>query len=250
MPVLISYVDSEQRYRFVNKGYEDWFGHTRAEIQGRTLREVLGEEAFEAIREHVAAALAGQPVGYEAVVPYREGGPRYVEARYMPHRGPDGEVLGFYALIVDISERKRAEAAMAQAATLRRAILDAVPAHIAVLDGAGNIVATNAAWDRFALENGYRGPRPWTKVNYLAVCDAAAAIAPKERPPSRAVSARFLPANVSDLLRKQSMLATRRSKTLVRTDCRAAVRWAGGRRRGHARGHDRAKGSGARSART
>jgi PAS domain S-box-containing protein len=173
MPALISYVDSEQRYRFVNRGYQHWFGHTREEIEGRTLREVLGEAASEAIREQVAAALAGDSVIFESMVPYREGGPRYVEARYTPHRGPTGEVLGFYALIVDISERRRAEEAMARAAAMRKAVLDAVPAHIAVLDGAGNVVATNAAWERFAIENGYRGPRPWTRVNYLAVCDAA-----------------------------------------------------------------------------
>jgi PAS domain S-box-containing protein len=173
VPALISYVDAGQRYRFVNRGYEHWFGQDRREIAGRTLREVLGDEAYEAIRDQVAAALAGDSVIFESMVPYRSGGTRYVEARYQPHRGPTGEVLGFYALIIDISERRRAEDAMARAAGMRRAILDAVPAHIAVIDGAGNIVATNAAWGRFALENGYRGPRPWTRVNYLAVCDAA-----------------------------------------------------------------------------
>ncbi|HET6469217.1 MAG TPA: PAS domain-containing protein, partial [Geminicoccaceae bacterium] len=173
MPALIAYVDSGLRYRFVNRGYEDWFGHSRAEIEGRTVREVLGDEAFEAIRARIEAALAGQSTVYEGLVPYRDGNPRYVEARYTPHRGPAGEVLGFYALVIDISERKRADEAIARAAAMRRAILDAVPAHIAVLDRAGNIVATNAAWDRFALENGYRGPTEWTKINYLAVCDAA-----------------------------------------------------------------------------
>jgi signal transduction histidine kinase/CheY-like chemotaxis protein len=121
----------------------------------------------------VAAALAGDSVIFETMVPYRSGGTRYVEARYQPHRAPTGEVLGFYALIIDISDRRRADEAVARAAAMRRAILDAVPAHIAVIDGAGNIVATNGAWDRFAEENGYRGPRPWTRVNYLAVCDGA-----------------------------------------------------------------------------
>jgi PAS domain S-box-containing protein len=173
VPALISYVDAGQRYRFVNSGYEHWFGQYRGDIEGRTLREFLGDEAYEAIREQVAAALAGNSVIFESMVPYRSGGTRYVEARYRPHRSPTGEVLGFYALIIDISDRRRADQAVARAAAMRRAILDAVPAHIAVIDGTGNIVATNAAWDRFALENGYRGPRPWTGVNYLVVCDAA-----------------------------------------------------------------------------
>lgn len=57
------------------------------------------------------------------------------------------------------------------------AALDALPSHIALLDASGVIVGANAAWRRFALENGIQAgsPAPGTGigVDYLALCDAA-----------------------------------------------------------------------------
>jgi two-component system, chemotaxis family, CheB/CheR fusion protein len=58
---------------------------------------------------------------------------------------------------------------------LHGAVLASIPAHIAVLDADGTIVTTNAAWDRFALQNGSAsgltacGPGR----NYLAACRGA-----------------------------------------------------------------------------
>ena len=56
---------------------------------------------------------------------------------------------------------------------LAQATLDALSAHIAVLDDAGTIIAVNRAWHAFAESN----PPLWSNVsegaNYLAVCDAA-----------------------------------------------------------------------------
>ncbi|HEU5058468.1 MAG TPA: PAS domain-containing protein [Kofleriaceae bacterium] len=110
LPTLVSFVDAAGHYRFVNRSYEGWFGIPRQSIIGRHLRDVIGETAYQALRPHVEAALAGQSVTYERPVPY-DAGERFVEATYVPHRGHDGEVLGFTALVSDISERKRMEAA-------------------------------------------------------------------------------------------------------------------------------------------
>ena len=38
MPALISYVDSEQRYQFTNKRYEEWFGRSHEELQDSHVR--------------------------------------------------------------------------------------------------------------------------------------------------------------------------------------------------------------------
>jgi PAS domain S-box-containing protein len=111
LPVLISYVDAEQRYRFVNHAYEEWFGKPREEIEGRHLREVQGEAMYERLRGYVEAALAGQKVQYEAHFPSRNGASRWVEATYVPRIGADGRTQGYYVLVADISERRRAEEA-------------------------------------------------------------------------------------------------------------------------------------------
>ena len=34
VPILISYVDREERYRFVNRAYERWFGADPSDVLG------------------------------------------------------------------------------------------------------------------------------------------------------------------------------------------------------------------------
>jgi PAS domain S-box-containing protein len=43
VPVLISYVDADQRYQFNNRLYEQWFGIARGELIGKRVREVVGK---------------------------------------------------------------------------------------------------------------------------------------------------------------------------------------------------------------
>ncbi|MBL4690234.1 MAG: PAS domain S-box protein [Rhodospirillales bacterium] len=109
LPTLISYVDKEHRYRFNNKVYEDWFGHRREDIQDRYVKDVLGDDAYAALRDYFDRTLAGETVNFESKVPYRDGGERYVNATYVPDFGEDGSVEGFYVLVEDITERKESE---------------------------------------------------------------------------------------------------------------------------------------------
>jgi PAS domain S-box-containing protein len=109
LPALVSYIDSEKRYREVNDAYRQWFGLERIEIIGRHIREIVGESAYEEIAPRLEAALTGERVTYEAEIPYRYGGTRPIEADYIPHIAAGGEVAGVYVLVRDVSDRRRAE---------------------------------------------------------------------------------------------------------------------------------------------
>ncbi len=68
----------------------------------------------------------------------------------------------------------RTEAEQREHADTFRAILDAIPANVALLDTSGEIVTVNAAWQRFASENGLHiEPGAWKGQSYLGVCEAA-----------------------------------------------------------------------------
>ena len=58
-----------------------------------------------------------------------------------------------------------------ESADRQQRILDGLPAHVAVLDAQGTIVQVNAAWRRFAAENGYAGEDCGLGANYLAAAD-------------------------------------------------------------------------------
>ncbi|GGY62688.1 diguanylate cyclase [Marinobacter zhanjiangensis] len=109
LPLLISFIDDDYRYREINAAYTRWFGLEPDRLLGQKVVDVLGQEAFDNIRGYMSAALAGDQVRFETTVPYALGGTRPVEAEYIPVRDGEGHVSGFYALVRDISERKSAE---------------------------------------------------------------------------------------------------------------------------------------------
>jgi PAS domain S-box-containing protein len=111
VPALIAFVDKEERYRFVNRTYEEWYGKSLQDIVGRSILQVRGEAAYEGIRHQVDLALSGQRVTFERdLSPF--GVPRIIQTTFVPQRGPDGDVLGYYVLGIDITERKRAQLAL------------------------------------------------------------------------------------------------------------------------------------------
>lgn len=57
--------------------------------------------------------------------------------------------------------------------TRQAAILNALPAHIALLDRQGTILSVNAAWRQFAIDNDLADPGHGVGLNYLEICDAA-----------------------------------------------------------------------------
>jgi signal transduction histidine kinase len=72
------------------------------------------------------------------------------------------------------ADRAILDAPEGNAELLLRSTLDALSAHIAVLDDSANIVGVNEAWRTFAAQSGYEGGDCGIGVNYLAVCERAA----------------------------------------------------------------------------
>ena len=80
---------------------------------------------------------------------------------------------GITIFATDITQRKRAEFKAQATQMLLQSSLDALSAHVAILDGAGKILAVNEAWRSFAEENGFSRSRDITGLDYLEVCDDA-----------------------------------------------------------------------------
>ncbi|KAA8742061.1 PAS domain-containing protein [Pseudomonas koreensis] len=112
MPILISYVDHDERFRLNNAAYLDWYGLTPQELYGRTIREVIGEEAYFLRAPYIAEALAGRPCSFSLYTPHRDGSNRHALMNYLPRHGADGSVNGFYIFVIDESERKKTEEAL------------------------------------------------------------------------------------------------------------------------------------------
>ena len=66
LPGLVSRVDRDFRYLFVNAQNERWFGLPPAAIVGRRVPEVIGAEAFARFEHYARRALAGERVSFES----------------------------------------------------------------------------------------------------------------------------------------------------------------------------------------
>lgn len=115
LPVLISYIDREHRFRFGNATYEKWFGVTPDQLVGMPVARVLGAETVAGIYPQLEQAFGGQSVTHEVRLPVR-GEPRILQATYIPDHQPDGSVAGLYSLVHDMTHVKEVEEQLLQLA--------------------------------------------------------------------------------------------------------------------------------------
>ena len=112
LPALIAYANKDGIYEFANKNCEAWFGLPMDRIVGRHVRDVRGADIYERDREHIEAVLAGEAVTFEGERGRPDGSTSHTLINYIPNVSEYGDVLGYYILVIDISERKQAEEAL------------------------------------------------------------------------------------------------------------------------------------------
>ena len=115
IPALIAYFDHQRVYRFINRGYHDWFGLDPTQPGSASAQDCLGTSTYAGIRHHVDRALAGQAATYEYETTIV--GDRRVVARttLIPEVSADGQVVGCFELTFDITEQRRAQEMLVQA---------------------------------------------------------------------------------------------------------------------------------------
>jgi PAS domain S-box-containing protein len=148
LPFLISYLDNDQIFRFINKPYESWFERPLSDIINRNVRDVMGPAMYEARRPFIERGLAGESLSYEADFPRSRGTAR-TEIVHIPHRDQAGRILGLYTVVTDITARKLAEKVLSESEERFRSIADSapVPMWVSRLDGLRQFV--NRAYHEF-----------------------------------------------------------------------------------------------------
>jgi PAS domain S-box-containing protein len=144
LPILIAYVDNEERYRFVNKEYELWFKMPASHIIGKSVLELIGEANYKTIKKHIDDALSGEFVHYEDMLLKKKKKKYYIEAKYIPDRDKQGNVNGYFLMAQDITERKWAEETIVKLTHHKDLILESVGEGIFVLDSEGKSTFANS----------------------------------------------------------------------------------------------------------
>lgn len=114
LPAMILYLDTEKRYRYADKTFSDWFALPREEVIGQRLEDVFPSH-YPRLKDRVERVLQGETVSVEETVTHPDGVTRPIRSNYVPHFGPEGEVIGFFTLVEDVSEQKKSEDQLRQA---------------------------------------------------------------------------------------------------------------------------------------
>jgi len=109
VPALLAYIDSGLRFRFTNRAYENLLGMKRDDLIGRHLNEIFDQHEMLRRSPYLEGALAGERQDFELAIVDARDRRRYVLATYIPQFNRRGEVLGFFSLLQDITERRQAE---------------------------------------------------------------------------------------------------------------------------------------------
>jgi diguanylate cyclase (GGDEF)-like protein/PAS domain S-box-containing protein len=130
----ISFVDFEERLRFVNHTTTTWYGQSAEELIGMPLSLLMSDDDYRFAKPYIDAALAGESVQYEREMRYHDGVRRWVLIRYVATRDEQGAVTGFYTTATDIQSRKKHEIALQQANGLLTAHFENTPLASFTLD--------------------------------------------------------------------------------------------------------------------
>lgn len=176
VPVNIAYVDQEMRYRFVNRGYEEWFALQREEIVGRSIEEILTPAVFAGIRRHVEAALAGERTTFVNKMVKLDGSTGFLQASYVPHRVAD-RVVGFFVLVSDITASRQAEESIRASEERYRAVFNTTGTATVIIEDDTVMSLVN---NEFTKLSGYprdeiEGKLSWSR--FISVPDRARMLA-------------------------------------------------------------------------
>jgi len=108
-PFMLTRCSRELRFRFVSESYAAMFGRRPEDLVGKPIAEVIGKEAFQTVLPHVEKVLGGNQAEYEARITYRGVVPRDIRFVYTPDRNERGEVVGWVASLLDVTDQKQAQ---------------------------------------------------------------------------------------------------------------------------------------------
>ncbi|MDC8456594.1 MULTISPECIES: NahK/ErcS family hybrid sensor histidine kinase/response regulator [Marinobacter] len=115
VPALIAYVGANMTVQFCNKVYEAWYGRNGESPLGKHLENIHQPELYQRLMPHMQAVLRGNSVNFEFEETNDTGETRYMLRAYVPNVDDHEEVIGFFVLIRDITDRRKTALALEQA---------------------------------------------------------------------------------------------------------------------------------------
>jgi len=171
-PVALFMKDREGRYTSRNAENRKYWDES-APALGQTDNELVDADTAAKVRQQDLDVMeTGQTQVFEQSLDTILG-ERFFLSHKTALRDANNHVVGVLGASIDLTEQKRAEQELHNAKNFLQATLDALSAHIAILDENGAILTVNAAWQKFGNQNDLKMIKDGIGGNYLNICDAA-----------------------------------------------------------------------------
>ena len=144
IPGLVSKANSNGMMEHANRQLLTYFGKTTEEINSWSTSGVVHPDDLPRVTAEITHSFkTGTPFDSELRYRRADGVYRWFQGRSLPYRSVDGEVAGWYFLLTDIEDRKRAEEKLRESENESRLIVDSIPGLIAVLTTSGEVERVN-----------------------------------------------------------------------------------------------------------
>jgi PAS domain S-box-containing protein len=133
-----------------NQAFADFLGYTQEELKDKKWQDLTPEEDVEAVEKITASLISGEKITarFEKRYVHKNGGILWADVSTTLRRDTDGASLYFVTTIVDITEKKRAEAALRASEEFQRAMIACSPVALYSIDLDGNVQAWNESAEK------------------------------------------------------------------------------------------------------
>jgi PAS domain S-box-containing protein len=146
-PAVIFIKDRDGRYRYINREFERHIGIDRAQVIGRFDGDFLPADQAAELRAHDLAVLsAGTALQFEETVRSPTGPRTYIVTKF-PLEDADGRHSGTCGIAVDVTARRRAEAARLESDLRLAAFMEHSPAMMFIKDRDGRYLQVNREFE-------------------------------------------------------------------------------------------------------
>jgi formate hydrogenlyase transcriptional activator len=144
IPGFVCTLSAEGEVELLNRQVLEYFGKTAEELKDWATSDVLHPDdlprVIDAWRRSVET---GQPHDLELRQRRADGVYRWFQSRALPARDTEGRITGWYMLLTDIDDRKRAEEVLRLNEQSLRLTIDSIPGFVSTANAAGEIELLN-----------------------------------------------------------------------------------------------------------
>ena len=144
IPGFVCTLSAAGEVELLNRQLLEYFGKTTEELKNWATSDAVHPDdlprVIDAWRRSVET---GQPYVLELRQRRADGVYRWFQSRALPARDTEGRITGWYMLLTDIDDRKRAEDALRSNEQSLRLIVDSIPGFVSTANAAGEVELVN-----------------------------------------------------------------------------------------------------------